>query len=97
MVDFGFWILDFGHYRQPAILNSELKSKCDIGLPSPKFGRGSKKLCFLFRLSFSQSWEMKANHLKQSQWIGDCQSPIANPIDGQIFLKMLSNPYRSKI
>jgi hypothetical protein len=44
-----------------AIPNSELKYKCDIGLPSPqpspKFGRGSKKLRFFFRLPFSHSWE----------------------------------------
>jgi hypothetical protein len=44
-----------------AIPNSELKCKCDIGLPSPqpspKFGRGSKKLRFFFRLPFSHSWE----------------------------------------
>jgi hypothetical protein len=46
----------------PAIPNSEILRECGtVGLPSPqpspKFGRGSKKLSFSLRLPFSQNWE----------------------------------------
>jgi hypothetical protein len=41
--------------------NAKTLAECDVGLPSPqpspKLGRGSKKLCFVLRLPFSQNWE----------------------------------------
>jgi hypothetical protein len=50
-------------YLSPAIPNSGKLWECGIGLPSPqpspKLGRGSKKLFFPLLLPFSQNWEKR--------------------------------------